>query len=258
MSKIYVKNSDLLREIHKSKSNYCSFIEQKYHEYHLIVSSLSKINNEKINIAQKNYTIKNGKEPENISDLVFRVITYSHIPENFLKSKKKNSNSIKLNFVPFKHYIIERTSSSSVIGILKEESKTVFKFKEVGRSHWKGDFDTGCFSTDHGFLTNNLALMIQKIVENYGQKSNWRGYTWLEDMKSHAMLQLVESALKFDETKSDNPFAYFTCIIANAFRSTINSEDKLANIKSMKLIEKGFNGSYNFQINYENENYDEN
>jgi len=245
MGNIYVKNHDLLREIHISKSSYCFFIEEKYNEYHLIISSLSKIDNEKINIARRNYIIKNGDDPENISDLVFRVITYSHIPENFLKNKKKNSNSIKLNFIPFKHYIIEKTSSSSLF------NKPVYKFKEVGRSHWKGNLETGKFSVDHGNLTHNLALMIQKIVDNYSQKSNWRGYTWLEDMKSQAILQLIESALKFDETKSNNPFAYFTCIIANAFKGTINSEDKISQIKNLKLIEKGFNGSFNFQLDYE-------
>lgn len=248
----YVKNKDLLLEIHKSKNSYCYFISSAYSKYDVIVSSLEKINDEKIFEAKINY-IKNRRKlyssPEEVpdSEVVFRVITYSHIPENIKQNKRrgeKNNENIKLNFTPFKHYIIYSKTENGYV------------FKEVGRSHWKGDFENGHFSVDHGKITDNLAIMLLKLVEKYGQKSNWRGYTWIEDMKSQALLHLIENSLKFDEFKSDNPnpFAYLTCIVTNSFRGSLNEEDKISNIKNIKMMELGYDPSYNYQIDMEMNN----
>lgn len=247
----YIKNKDLLVEIHKSKNSYCYYVTSAYSKYDLLVSSLKEIDDSKILEGKVNY-VKNRKNsiyknPEEVPDnnVVFRIITYSHIPENVINSRKRKNNenstgsSIKLNFTPFKHYIIEK------------REKENFVFKEVGRSHWKGDLENGSFATDHGQISNNLALMLYKLVERYSQKSNWRGYTWVEDMKSQAILQLIENSLKFDEFKSNNPFAYFTCIVTNSFRGLLNEENKISNIKSEKMMELGYDPSFNYQIDHE-------
>ena len=39
----YLNNRDLLAEIHKSKCSYSSFIKKEYHQYDVIVSNISKI-----------------------------------------------------------------------------------------------------------------------------------------------------------------------------------------------------------------------
>ena len=40
----YLNNKDLLEEIHKSKSSFCSFIDAKYTDYDLIVKDIGSIN----------------------------------------------------------------------------------------------------------------------------------------------------------------------------------------------------------------------
>ena len=40
----YLNNKDMLSEIHKSKSSFCSFVKPEYHQYDIILSSLDKIN----------------------------------------------------------------------------------------------------------------------------------------------------------------------------------------------------------------------
>ena len=51
--------------------------------------------------------------------------------------------------------------------------------------------------------------MYIKLVERYSQRSNWRGYTYIDEMRGQALLQLTQIGLQFNEAKSDNPFAYY-------------------------------------------------
>ena len=40
----YLNNKDLLKEIHKSKSGFCSFIDTDYHQFDIILPDVEKIN----------------------------------------------------------------------------------------------------------------------------------------------------------------------------------------------------------------------
>ena len=113
-------------------------------------------------------------------------------------------NHVRVNFPPFEHYRID------------EDKKPYI----VGRSHWKGDLVTGEFSKDHGDMTKKLALMFIKLCERYATRSNWRGYTYNEEMRGQALLQLSQIGLQFDESKSQNPFAYYTAAITKDRKST--------------------------------------
>ena len=66
------------------------------------------------------------------------------------------------------------------------------ELKECLRSHWEGGLDNGKFNTQHGAITNNLAKMFIKLCERYSMRSNWRGYTYVDEMRSHALLQLSQ------------------------------------------------------------------
>ena len=50
----YLNNKDLLGQIHKSKSSYCSFIDPKYSDYDLIVKDISGINIRTVAQAKRN------------------------------------------------------------------------------------------------------------------------------------------------------------------------------------------------------------
>jgi hypothetical protein len=113
----------------------------------------------------------------------------------------------------------------------------------VGKSHWKGDITTGTFSKDHGRITENLGRMFIKLSERYAQRSNWRGYTYIEEMKGQAILQLSQIGLQFDESKSENPFAYYTAAVTNSFTRILNIEKKSQNIRDDLLEEAGLTPS---------------
>ena len=40
----YLNNKDILKEIHKSKSTFCSFIDPSYKDYDMIILNVDKIN----------------------------------------------------------------------------------------------------------------------------------------------------------------------------------------------------------------------
>jgi hypothetical protein len=63
-------------------------------------------------------------------------------------------------------------------------------------------------------------------------------------MKGQAILQLTQIGLQFDESKSDNPFAYFTAAVTNSFVRIINIEKRNQNIRDDLLEINGMNPSY--------------
>ena len=49
----YLNNKDILKEIHKSKSTYCSFTDRAYADYDMILPDVGKINKKNIMQARK-------------------------------------------------------------------------------------------------------------------------------------------------------------------------------------------------------------
>jgi hypothetical protein len=90
-------------------------------------------------------------------------------------------------------------------------------------------------------------LMFMKLCERYATRSNWRGYTYNDEMRSQALLQLSQIGLQFDESKSQNPFAYFTAAITNSFTRVLNIEKRNQNIRDDILEINGYNPSYTRQ-----------
>lgn len=259
----YLNNKDMLKEIHKSKNSFCEFTLPKYSDYDIIVDKVQDIfDNDIIEKAKANRAsrlsitafdaavastdlTKSSKpkisefriSPDTIAveDLVFRVLTFDHIPHS--PGRKKNPKTIsdlhtKLNFFPFKHFIIENGAAV-----------------EVGKSHTK----KGKFSVDHGTITAKLAKMFLLMVNKYAQRGNWRGYSYIDEMKGQAMLQLATMGLQFDENKSDNPFSYYTAIISTSFTRVLNSEKKTQDLRDDLLIGMGANPSISRQLAIEEE-----
>ena len=238
----YLNNKDILSEIHKSKSTFCSFTSPSFNQFDIILHSLNDINSEMIDDAKKNYIKRNllDKNPNDIEKnvLVFRIMTYDHIPDQ--PGRKKNpktvaDHKVKLNFPPFQHW--------------KFDDNNVLVC--VGKSHWKGDLDNGCFSLNHGIPTDKLALMWMKLCERYATRGNVRGYTYNDEMRGQAILQLAQIGLQFDESKSQNPFAYYTAAVTNSFVRVINLEKRNQNIRDDILEMNNMNPSYTRQANDE-------
>ena len=245
----------MLLEIHRSKTSYCSFTKPEYHQYDLILPSADKINIRSIDEAKRARAKRQGDEEyqrrkrggEKVkqadcevdykkitkTDVVFRIMTFDHIPLNGIR--KKNPKTIadhrdKVNFPPFQHWKFDDETGETLIC--------------VGKSHWTGPLDTGHFNKDAGQITNTLARMMLKLCERYATRGNVRGYTYNDEMKGQAILQLTQIGLQFDESKSDNPFAYFTAAVTNSFVRVINIEKRNQNIRDDILEINGMNPSY--------------
>ena len=168
----YITNRELLLEIHKSKNSYCYYEKPEYSNYDAIVNDLSELTPEFIETVYNKkmaFAIKKNLDHPVLENLVFRLMTGEHIPEEpDLKKRKRNSKdtSMRTCFHPFKHYIMK--------------NKTPV---EVGRSHWKNDG----FSDIHGKMTNRLAYMLMLLVERYSRRNNWRGYC--VDTETEALTQ---------------------------------------------------------------------
>ena len=101
-----------------------------------------------------------------------------------------------------------------------------------------------------GKISNELAKMLMLLTERYSKSSKFGGYTFREDMVSEALINLCQNALKFDPTKSSNPFAFYTTSIHHSFLQYLNHEKKHRNIRDAQLIELGENPSFNYMADH--------
>jgi hypothetical protein len=257
----YLNNKDMLVEIHQSKNNFCYYIDKKWNKFDVIVESIEKINRTSIKLAKETQAkrikdetlIKLKLQKKNVKgtdividhktipleDLVFRVMTFDHIPKDPTRKRTPKTvadHHVKLPFPPFKHYAYVDN-----------------ELTEVGRSHWYGGLKNGKFSKEHGQVTNKLAMMYLKLVERYSMRSNWRGYTYVDDMRGQALLQLSQIGLQFDESKSQNPFAYYTAAITNSFTRILNVEKRNQNIRDDMLQQAGAMPSFTRQFKHQEE-----
>jgi len=249
----YLNNKDILKEIHKSKNTYNSYVDKDYGQFDIILTDIEKINIRTIAEAKRNKAKRLSTEDyeqrkiagEKIKqadceidyktitkeELIFRIMTFDHIPEE--PGRKKNPKTVadtkvKLPFPPFQHYKFD------------ENGELVC----VGKSHWQGGMENGHFSKDHGKATDNLALMWMKLCDRYATRGNVRGYTYNDEMRGQAILQLAQIGLQFDESKSQNPFAYYTAAVTNSFVRVINIEKRNQNIRDDILEMNDLNPSY--------------
>ena len=263
----YLNNKDILKEINASKLTYCQISDDKYTNNDIIVNNITDINDTTITEARVNKSNKLQSEayavamsthdradyknkpkqkefavdPDSfdLDELIFRVMNMDHIP--LQPGRKKNPKTeadtkAKVNFPAFKHYAYQGD-----------------KLVEVVRSHWLGSISNGEFSVDHGRITNKLGTMFLKLVERYSHRANWRGYTYVDEMRGQALVQLSQIGLQFNESKSDNPFAYYTAVVNNSFTRVLNIEKRNQTIRDDILIDQGHMPSFSRQIKHEEE-----
>ena len=66
-------------------------------------------------------------------------------------------------------------------------------------------------------------------------------------MRAQAVLQLSQIGLQFDESKSQNPFAYYTAAVTNSFTRVLNIEKKNQSIRDDILEMNGLMPSWTRQ-----------
>jgi len=257
----YLNNRDMLKQIHISKSNFSWFEDrERHHQFDVIIDNVKgnlNLENEireleavarqnradrlqkeawDLNTDKKKKQADFAVDPNSFeqSQIVFRVMTFEHIPDE--PGRKANpktvaDHKVKLPFPPFKHYVID----NSLI-------------REVGISHHNKNKE---FDLESGAITATLANMYIKLVERYSQRANWRGYTYIDEMRGQALLQLTQIGLQFNEDKSDNPFAYYTAAVNNSFTRVLNIEKKNQGIRDDLLEKAGQAPSWTRQLEHE-------
>lgn len=268
MAKVnFLSNRELLKEIHLSKNTYSYYTEQQYANYDIIIADRSLLTTELINATRvtkamrldrkireeykKTHKVKvipdfEATDPKTIpiNGMVVRIMTYEHIPrleEHELRGNPKKEKDFHhtLNFAPYKHYVIETDIENT-----EDFDANELVLREVGRSHWRNALENGEFCVTHGRTTDRLGAMYLKLVDKYGQKPNWRGYSYLEEMQAQALIQLSHAGLKFEESKSQNPFAYYTSTMKNSFLRILHEEKKNQLIRDELLMRDGHRPSH--------------
>jgi hypothetical protein len=244
----YLTNREFLSAIHESKCTFCEFEHKKYSMYDLIVQDLNSVTPAVLQAARekKLELLKQEERKQNrsktfeseltldhvpLNEVVVRVMTYGHIPPNTsidpAKIKTTADRHMKVNFPPFQHWIWDQDV-----------------WRCVGKSHWhKGEFNT-----THGRMTDRLGSMFMKLADKYGTRGNWRGYSYVEEMKAQAVVQLAQVGLQFDESRSLNPFSWATQVVYTSFLKVLNTEKKNQSIRDDLLIMSGNSPSHTRQV----------
>lgn len=244
----------MLKQIHISKSNYCWFEDRdKHHQHDMILYSTKEIpdaveqarQNKAKRLQKLAWDANEDKKKKQVDfevdptsftedEIIFRVMGFDHIPDE--PGRKANpktpaDHKVKLPFPAFRHYTyVDKT------------------LNEVGISHHNKEKE---FDLSTGKITAVLATMYIKLVERYSQRSNWRGYTYIDEMRGQALLQLAQIGLQFNEDKSDNPFAYYTTVVNNSFTRVLNIEKKNQGIRDDLLEKAGQAPSWTRQLAHE-------
>ena len=87
-------------------------------------------------------------------------------------------------------------------------------------------------------MSDNLATHFILLIDRISTHHHFSGYSFLDDMKSHAMENLVRNwrTFKYKEEQC-NPFAYFTSAIRNSFIQEIKKFHKHEKIKQALILE---------------------
>ena len=93
-------------------------------------------------------------------------------------------------------------------------------------------------------VNNYIGQCFMDIAENLAKKPNFANYPFKEEMIGDAVENCMMYTTNFDQTKSKNPFAFFTQIIFYAFLRRIQKEKKQLYIKMKQFEEHDPTGKF--------------
>lgn len=105
-------------------------------------------------------------------------------------------------------------------------------------------------SKEQGKMTDKLGHMILLLVKRYSSQPCYTGYTYVEDMESHALMTVCKVWNSFKPEKSNNPFAYFTQTIKHSFWQYLEKEENHRDIRDKMLLKEGELPSHTYLDKY--------
>ena len=99
---------------------------------------------------------------------------------------------------------------------------------------------------EKGQISDRLGKMFLLLSKHYATKPNFSGYTYVDEMIASGTTSCCVAFNKFDGSKSQNPFAYFTQCIHHSFLQVLNKERNHQNIRDSLLLEAELEPSFGF------------
>jgi hypothetical protein len=103
-------------------------------------------------------------------------------------------------------------------------------------------------SKENKKMSNELLKMLTLLCDRFATRGNFSSYTYLEDMKMNALVNLCNTWGTFNAERSSNPFAYYTQSIKNSFIQYLKVEKKQRNIRDRLLVDCGASPSHTYAI----------
>lgn len=104
-------------------------------------------------------------------------------------------------------------------------------------------------SKAQGRMTEEFGKMMMLLVHKYLKHPKFYRYSnnYKMELESNALVTLCKVWEGFDDTRSENPFAYYTQVCTNAFIQILNQEKKQRDIRDELKLDAGLNASYSYQ-----------
>lgn len=92
-------------------------------------------------------------------------------------------------------------------------------------------------------IPDQVGRAIYLICTRMARRSNFSGYTYVEEMSGDAILNCLRSVRNFDPEKSSNPFGYFSRVAWNTFLHRIRLEQeqtyvKIKNFENLHVLDE--------------------
>ena len=94
----YLNNKDMLKEIHKSKSTFCSYVDPEYAMFDIILPSVDKINIRTIAEAKRNKAKKQSTAAYEAAKLVNKKVKQAEFEVDYRTIEKTFFINIKIKF----------------------------------------------------------------------------------------------------------------------------------------------------------------
>jgi DNA-directed RNA polymerase specialized sigma subunit len=100
--------------------------------------------------------------------------------------------------------------------------------------------------TKHPPMPDSVAEGIMLIADHYSNRCNFYRYTYIDDMRSEAVLGCIKYCHNFDLDKTNNGHSYCTTLIHHSFIRAIQTESQQTYIKA-KFLRDNTTRSHNLQ-----------
>lgn len=146
-------------------------------------------------------------EDEEFEDIIEEEIPVEIVIEDKVKKKRKVRDKES------EHYVDNKTFSKALSDWVNEN-------KDNGkRKNWTP-------------MTPYVGECIMKIVEHFALQPCWRGYTYIDEMKAEARINLIKGIHNYNINKSTNAFAYASEIVRKSFIFINDKEKHQTNIRT--------------------------